>query len=415
MSAEPRVIVLGSPANEATVRLVAEWRSLGLDTLLVSGAAALTVPRLGDIVVGRLDVLPDLDGVEPGLLALLLLERRGLTTLNPARAVLDVHDKLRTARRLDAARVPHPRTVAVVRNAKSIELAPPLVLKPRFGSWGRDVLRCRDREEIEACLREVRDRPWFRRQGAVAQELIPPLRHDLRVVVAHGRVIGAPKRTAASGEWRTNVSLGGSAQPTEVDEEAAELARTAAAAVGMDLVGVDLLPRADGSHVVLELNGAVEFDAGYSLAGHDIYDEAAFALRLPVPGSSCSGDGERRSRSCRRRSRSSPSEPTDWSAPNPSTASPTPITRSPAAWPAAIPAGLCVKVTAAFGSTPARRHAASSRSGAGRERKPSTRIASASTRSSTSVASAASSSMGSVVVLAETTVRLSPAWPHASR
>jgi len=275
-----RVVVLGSPANEATVRLVAEWRALGINALLTSAAELPAVLEPGDTVVGRLDVLPGLNGVEPGLLALLLAERRGLGVINPASAMLDVHDKLRTDRRLAAACVPHPRTVEVDRHSAAVSLAPPLVLKPRFGSWGRDVFLCADQRDVKRCIRAVRDRPWFRRHGAIAQELIPPVGHDLRVVIARGRVVGSAERTAAPGEWRTNVSLGGSSVPTAVTREAAELAQTAAAAVGMDLVGVDLLPLADGTHVVLELNGAVEFDAGYSLAGHDLYRDAAEALRF---------------------------------------------------------------------------------------------------------------------------------------
>jgi hypothetical protein len=44
-------------------------------------------------------------------------------------------------------------------------------------------------------------------------------------------------------------------------------------------VGVDLLPSA-GGHVVLELNGAVEFDRGYDIAGNDVFSAVAEALRL---------------------------------------------------------------------------------------------------------------------------------------
>ena len=48
---------------------------------------------------------------------------------------------------------------------------------------------------------------------------------------------------------------------------ACELALAAAAAIEGDLVGVDLLPTPDGKHVVIELNGAVEFTEEYSLDG----------------------------------------------------------------------------------------------------------------------------------------------------
>jgi [lysine-biosynthesis-protein LysW]---L-2-aminoadipate ligase len=58
------------------------------------------------------------------------------------------------------------------------------------------------------------------------------------------------------------------------------LAVAAAAAVGADIVGVDLLPLRDGRFVVLEVNGAVDFTSEYSLPEQDVFDEiAALAAR----------------------------------------------------------------------------------------------------------------------------------------
>jgi len=90
------------------------------------------------------------------------------------------------------------------------ELEPPIVLKPRFGSWGEDVIRCDDEAAIEETLASLRTRPWFEATGALAQKLVAPRGYDLRLVVARGRVIGAVRRVAAPGEWRTNVALGAS-------------------------------------------------------------------------------------------------------------------------------------------------------------------------------------------------------------
>ena len=64
--------------------------------------------------------------------------------------------------------------------------------------------------------------------------------------------------------------------------EACRLAIAAADAIGAHFVGVDLLPLDDG-YVVLEINGAVEFDKSYDLAGQDVYAEIAKALALPQP------------------------------------------------------------------------------------------------------------------------------------
>ena len=85
-------------------------------------------------------------------------------------------------------------------------------------------------------------------------------------MVARDRVVGAIRRVAAPGEWRTNVALGGRREPLVPPREARELALAAATAVGGALVGIDLLPAEDG-FVVLEVNGAVEFTQAYSLGG----------------------------------------------------------------------------------------------------------------------------------------------------
>jgi [lysine-biosynthesis-protein LysW]--L-2-aminoadipate ligase len=278
----PAVHVLGSRANATNVLLVRGWSARGLEAVLLPAAAALLVLRPGQTAIGRLDVLPGLDGIEPGLLSLLWLERRGVDVRNRAAALIAVHDKLRTAACLDAAGLPHPRTALVRAGGSKPELEPPLVLKPRFGSWGRDVLLCRDRDELEQRLDDVADRPWFCRHGGVLQELVPPQGYDLRLIVAGGEVVGGSERVAAAGDWRTNVSLGGTLRAARVPAAAASLACAAAAAVGADLVGVDLLPLDDGGYVVLELNGAVDFDERYALDGRDVYLEAARALGLPL-------------------------------------------------------------------------------------------------------------------------------------
>jgi glutathione synthase/RimK-type ligase-like ATP-grasp enzyme len=141
------------------------------------------------------------------------------------------------------------------------------VLKPRFGSWGRDVIRCDTLFDVEQALEEARPRVWFNATGGVLQRLVPPAGYDLRVVVANGRVAGAVMRQAAPGEWRTNVALGGRRVPVVPPGDARELALAAAEAVGGDLVGIDLLPLPGGGWMVLEINGAVDFTASYSLDG----------------------------------------------------------------------------------------------------------------------------------------------------
>ncbi len=273
------VAILATPTR-TNWELVQAWRALGIASCTLRPEEAPDVLGPGDVAITRLDVLPSLDGVEPGLEVVEALEERGVRVLNRPAALLAAHDKLLTCERLEAASLPHPWTCHVEAGGRLHAVPFPCVLKPRFGSWGHDVFRCRDREELEETLALVRDRPWCRKHGALVQELVGPVREDLRLVVAGGRVAGAARRIAAESEWRTNISLGGSFASADVPAAACELGIRAAQAVGLDFGGVDLLPSGDG-WVVLELNGAVDFDGRYAVPGWpDPYAAIADALGI---------------------------------------------------------------------------------------------------------------------------------------
>jgi [lysine-biosynthesis-protein LysW]--L-2-aminoadipate ligase len=262
--------------------LLRALRAAGIDARLTP-PVELRRAHAGDVALARLDVLPSLKGVEMGMDELDRAKQRGVHVLNEPGALLAAHDKLATALRLAAAGVPHPRTAHLDGTSALPKLAPPLVLKPRFGSWGRDVYRCDDALQLAACLAALDGRDWFERQGVVAQELVPPQGYDLRIIVAAGHVAGAIERVAAEHEWRTNVALGGWRRPVDPPAAARELAVAAAAAIGGDLVGVDLLPYGEGGWVVLELNGAVDFTTDYSLDGSDPFAVVANALAPAAP------------------------------------------------------------------------------------------------------------------------------------
>jgi RimK family alpha-L-glutamate ligase len=264
--------VVAHQAEPTNARLAAE---LGVE--LLSPRGALDRLGAGDLALARLDVRQTLDGCEPGLELLDELERRGIHVLNRRLPLLAVHDKLRTAGALVAAGVPHPHTGHITTARELLVLQPPVIVKPRFGSWGSDVARCSSRAELESWAAVLGRRPWFRRTGAVVQELVPPPGRDLRLLVARGRVVGAVERVALPGEWRTNVSVGAAKLPVDPPDLACELALAAASAVGIDVAGVDLLPVGD-SYVVIELNGAADFDETYSLPERDVYADLSDAI-----------------------------------------------------------------------------------------------------------------------------------------
>ena len=273
------VAIVGGP-QQTNLALAAAWLERGFPATRLSAQDAADLLAPLDTALLRLDILPTLDGIEDGLDELAGLAGRRVRVLNPPSSLIAMHDKLRTARHLAAARRPSSEDRAPTARGRACRgLRPPLVLKPRFGSWGEDVFRCQNDLELARVLDEVGDRRWFRRHGAVLQELVPPAGRDVRVLVADGRVVGAVQRVAPPGEWRTNVARGATRLPVKPSTEMSRLAVAAVEAVGADFAGVDLLP-VPGGHVVIELNGAVEFDRRYDLAGTDVYSEVASALGL---------------------------------------------------------------------------------------------------------------------------------------
>src|SRR5262245_58923683 len=136
------MLALVAHRESATNRALAEAVP-GRQGVILTPTEALARLEPGDIAIGRLDVRPTLDGVERGLWALGALAERGVIVLNPPSALLTAHDKLLTARALGRAGLPHPRTRLVL-PGETVETEPPVVVKPRYGSWGSDVVLCHD-------------------------------------------------------------------------------------------------------------------------------------------------------------------------------------------------------------------------------------------------------------------------------
>ncbi len=262
-----------SATNNALVTAARSW---GVEAELLDPHRALSLLEPGDLALARLDVREGLDGIERGTGELEVLAASGVDVRNPPAALVVAHDKLLTARTLRLAGLPHPHTTLISPAVPAAVPELPVVLKPRFGSWGRDVERCSTADELDAALVRLQRKPWFREHGALAQELVDPRGWDLRLVVAGGRVVGAACRIAQKGEWRTNVALGAQVEGVEPSPIAEALALDAARAARADLVGVDLLPTRNG-FVVIELNGAVDFRPQYA-PGRDVFSDTVAAL-----------------------------------------------------------------------------------------------------------------------------------------
>jgi RimK family alpha-L-glutamate ligase len=182
------------------------------------------------------------------------IEKRGVPVMNSPRAIERSVDKFYTTALLQEAGLPTPETVVCegAADAMAAVLAMgDVIVKPIFGSMGHGMVRMSDPDVAFRVVRALEQtRAVFYVQRAVDHN-----GRDVRVFVVGGRVLGAIQRHASDGEWRTNVSRGGSARPFELPPAWEQLALRAAAAVDADYAGVDLLPSRDGTVFVLEVNG----------------------------------------------------------------------------------------------------------------------------------------------------------------
>jgi [lysine-biosynthesis-protein LysW]--L-2-aminoadipate ligase len=273
------VYLAAASLSTTNAALLRACRRAGEHAVQVPPRVAARDARPVDRVLARLDVRGSLDGIEDGLWELEQLAERGVTLLNSPSALLAAHDKLATAVKLGQAGIPHPRTAHIDDETSELELEFPVVVRPRFGSSGKDVFPCHDRHELRRSIQAIRKRSWFLRQGALVQELVPSPQHDLRLVVASGEVTGAIERWALPGERRPNVARA-KRRRAAPPAEARALAVAAADAIGADLVGVDLDRSQDGSWSVRQLDAAVTFTPADGLEGRDPFDESIRALGL---------------------------------------------------------------------------------------------------------------------------------------
>src|SRR5205085_4471851 len=91
----------------------------------------------------------------------------------------------------------------------------------------------------------------------------------LRALVVGDRVVGAMRREARKGEFRSNLHRGGLGVKADLERPYAEAAVRAARVLGLSVAGVDLLESDDGPKV-MELNSSPGFEGLEQATGLDI-------------------------------------------------------------------------------------------------------------------------------------------------
>jgi RimK family alpha-L-glutamate ligase len=280
-----RVGVLGASGSWHSRGLLAALVARGHDVLAIPATRLQSeIDERGEVHVRGLEgtVLDELDllivrGLPRGSLeqvifrmdALHVLADLGVRCVNAPRAIERTVDKSWASALLARAGVPTPPTIVCERYDGAMrafeELGGDVVVKPLFGAMGNGIVRVEDRDVAHRLFRALE----LERGVYYVQQTIAPAGHrNLRVLVVAGTVAGAMERLSDS--WRANVARGARPRAVTPSEEERGVALAAAAALEVDVAGVDLLVAATGEVVVLEVNGIPGWQALQSVCDDDL-------------------------------------------------------------------------------------------------------------------------------------------------
>jgi RimK family alpha-L-glutamate ligase len=220
-----------------------------------------------DLVLARIIPSGSLEQIVFRVDALHRLEDRGTRVVNSPRAIERTVDKFWTSALLEQCGILTPETVVCESPeaaSAAVRRMGDVIVKPLFGSMGLGMVRVCDEEMAYRVFRTIEQI----RGVYYLQQTIDHDGADLRAFVIGGRVIGAIRRRSPG--WRTNLARGATAQAATLEPDQINLAVRAAAAVGAEYAGVDLLPARDGRTYVLEVNGIPGWKGLQQATGIDV-------------------------------------------------------------------------------------------------------------------------------------------------
>ena len=118
-----------------------------------------------------------------------------------------------------------------------------IILKPLYGNGGAGVFRLGEGDQNFSSLLELFTQTF--REPFIAQKYLPDVRKgDKRIILVDGVFAGAINRVPAIGEARSNMHVGGRAEPTDITEREREICATIGPklrARGLLFVGIDVI------------------------------------------------------------------------------------------------------------------------------------------------------------------------------
>jgi ribosomal protein S6--L-glutamate ligase len=261
------VILSTNPRLYSTRRLKEAGEQRGHEMLVVDHTKCdIVIERHKPTIFYKGMELNDVDAVIPrigasvtfyGTAVVRQFEMMKVFTAIESQALVRSRDKLRSLQILSRAGLLLPKTAFTnySKDAKRIidkVGGAPCVIKLLEGTQGVGVVLAETKSAAESVLEAFQGL----RARVIVQEFIAEANGaDIRAIVVDGVVIGAMKRQAKQGEFRSNLHRGGSASLVELTEEEENAALKAARVMKLGVAGVDMLQSSRGP-MILEVNSS---------------------------------------------------------------------------------------------------------------------------------------------------------------
>lgn len=195
-------------------------------------------------------------------------------TTTESQALVRSRDKLRSLQILSRAGLGLPKTVFTnysrdVRKIVEEAGGAPVIIKLLEGTQGIGVILAETRKAAESVIEAFNN---LQARVIVQEYIKESAGADIRAFVVDGRVVGAMKRQAKEGEFRSNLHRGGTATVIKLTDEEETMALKAAKAMSLDIAGVDMLQSTRGP-LILEVNSSPGLEGIEKATGKDIARE----------------------------------------------------------------------------------------------------------------------------------------------
>ncbi len=189
------------------------------------------------------------------------LEQLGVYTINSSQSIEAVKDKLFTQQILAAENMPAPDTM-LAKYPVNVDLVEekfgfPVIVKTLSGAQGTGVFLSSNKDKFRDLMSLINS--TNKDANIIIQKFVASSRgRDLRVFIIGGRAVACMERRSADGNFKSNLSQGGTARKVELNPEIEWLATETARILGLEVAGIDLL--FDGDHFqICEANSAPGF------------------------------------------------------------------------------------------------------------------------------------------------------------